>query len=118
MDYEICRERHRIRRDRAWNETDVEQGLGVYNRTVEEGEFERWFYEDSGFEDDGVHIAVERIPERFRGLVLSALESRRQNLLRMTGARHPQPVRAASPRRRPGPVIRTPTCQSTGSGSS
>ena len=27
-----------------------------------------WFYGDSGFEEDGVHIKVERIPESWRGL--------------------------------------------------
>ena len=69
MDFEICRERHRGRRSRDWAKTDVDAGWASYNRTVDEGEFERWFYEDSGFEDDGVHIAVERIPERFRGLI-------------------------------------------------
>ncbi|MGA8219525.1 MAG: glycosyltransferase family 2 protein [Solirubrobacterales bacterium] len=69
MDFEICRERHRTRKDRAWNETDVAEGWAAYNRTVDDGEFERWFYEDSGFEEDGVHIVVERIPDSFRGLV-------------------------------------------------
>ena len=68
LDFEVCRERHRIRRDRTWNETDVGEGWAYYNRTVDEGEFETWFYEDSGFEDDGVHMAVERIPESFRGV--------------------------------------------------
>ncbi len=68
MDYEICRARHDSRRDRAWSELDRDRGLGVRNWPTEEGAFERWFYEDSGFEDDGVHIAVERIPESYRGL--------------------------------------------------
>ncbi|MGA9371044.1 MAG: glycosyltransferase family 2 protein [Solirubrobacterales bacterium] len=68
MDFELCRERHRIRRDRVWKETDVDEGWASYNRTVEEGEFESWFYGDSGFEEDGVEIVVERIPESFRGL--------------------------------------------------
>ena len=31
-------------------------------------EFERWFYEDSGFENDGIHIVLERIPAGWRGL--------------------------------------------------
>ncbi len=68
MDYEICRARHLSRRDRAWSELDRDRGLGVGNSPTEEGTFGRWFYEDSGFEDDGVQIAVERIPESFRGL--------------------------------------------------
>ena len=68
MDFDVCRERHRIRKERPWNEIDLGQGWASYNRTVEEREFERWFYEDSGFEEDGVHIVVERIPESWRGL--------------------------------------------------
>ena len=68
MDFEICRERHRGRRARAWNETDLGEGWAAYNRTVEGNEFENWFYGDSGFEEDGVHIKVERIPESWRGL--------------------------------------------------
>ncbi len=68
MDFEICRERHRGRRARAWNETDLGEGWAAYNRTVEGNEFENWFYGDSGFEEDGVHIRVERIPESWRGL--------------------------------------------------
>jgi hypothetical protein len=69
MDYEICRTRHLSRMDRAGSEPDREEGLGVSYWPTEEGDFERWFYEDSGFEEDGVHIAVERIPEDFRGIV-------------------------------------------------
>jgi len=69
LDFEICRARHQVRRERAWGEVDMEKGWASYNRTVEEGEFEHWFFEDSGFEDDGVHIAVERIPESWRGLL-------------------------------------------------
>jgi hypothetical protein len=68
MDFEICRERHRGRRDRAWNENDLGEGWASYNRTVEGDEFDGWFYGDSGFEQDGVHIEVERIPESWRGL--------------------------------------------------
>ena len=56
-------------RTRAWNEKDVSEGWASYNRTVDEGEFESWFYEDIGFdEEEGGHITVERIPESFRGL--------------------------------------------------
>ena len=68
MDYEICRARHLSRMDDAWSELDREEVLSVSKWPAAGGDFERWFYEDSGFEDDGVHIAVERIPESFRGL--------------------------------------------------
>ena len=30
--------------DRAWNERDLDEGWAAHNRTVEEGEFEPWFY--------------------------------------------------------------------------
>jgi Glycosyl transferase family 2 len=68
MDFDLCRERHGVRRERAWNGLDLDEGWASYNRTTEEGEFERWFYEDSGFEDEGIHIVLERIPEDWRGL--------------------------------------------------
>ena len=68
MDFDICRERHRGRSGRAWNEADVGEGWAAYNRTAEGDEFDSWFYGDSGFEQDGVHINVERIPESWRGL--------------------------------------------------
>ena len=68
MDYEICRARHLSRRERAWSELDHEQGTGVHNWPSAEGDFERWFYENSGFEEDGVHIVVEPIPEEWKGL--------------------------------------------------
>jgi glycosyl transferase family 2 len=68
MDFDLCRERHRGRRGRAWNEADVGEGWAAYNRTAEGDEFDSWFYGDSGFEQDGVHINVERIPESWRGL--------------------------------------------------
>ncbi len=68
MDFEVCRERHRLRSRREWNDRDLRAGWASYNRTVENGEFERWFYEDSGFEDEGIHIVLERIPESWKGL--------------------------------------------------
>jgi hypothetical protein len=67
MDLGICRERHRVRRGRRWGERDLEEGWAAYNRWVEEGELEEWFYTDSGFEKAGVHIVLERIPEAWRG---------------------------------------------------
>lgn len=68
MDYDVCLERHRMRRRRAWNESDLSAGWATHNRVVDPDEFERWFYEDSAFEDAGIRIAVERIPPSWRGL--------------------------------------------------
>jgi Glycosyl transferase family 2 len=68
MDFEICHARHSSRTGRAWSERDRREGTGVYNWPAEKVEFEHWFYEDSGFEQDGVRIRVERIPQSFRGL--------------------------------------------------
>jgi hypothetical protein len=68
MDFELCRARHLSRKDRPWSEVDRRGGFGVNNWPTEEDEFERWFYENSGFEDDGVRIVVERIPESWKGL--------------------------------------------------
>jgi hypothetical protein len=66
VDYEICRRRHLTRRDRAWNERDLDQGWAVHNRLAEGEEFDRWFYEDSCF--SGIEIRLEPIPERWRGV--------------------------------------------------
>jgi hypothetical protein len=68
LDFDLCRQRHEVRRDRAWNRIDLDQGWASYNRTTAEGEFEHWFYEDSGFESEGVRIVLEPIPESWRGL--------------------------------------------------
>jgi lipopolysaccharide biosynthesis glycosyltransferase len=67
MDYAICRERHRHRRAREWNQRDVAYGWANHNLLAEGEEFDRWFYEDSSFE--GISIELERIPARWRGLV-------------------------------------------------
>jgi hypothetical protein len=68
MNFVVCRERHRVWKDRAWNETDVSEGLASYDRTVDEGDFETRLYENSGFEEDRAPITVERMPQSFRGL--------------------------------------------------
>ena len=62
MDFHLCRERHRIRRRRKWNELDVEQGWALHNRLADETEFDRWFYWQSGFDELGVRVLPERIP--------------------------------------------------------
>jgi Glycosyl transferase family 2 len=68
LDFEICRARHELRGERSWGERDLDENWAAYNRIAEGEEFERWFYEDSGFEDEGIHIVLERIPESWRGL--------------------------------------------------
>lgn len=69
MDYEICRARHRHRDQRAWNSRDVTAGWAKHNLLTGGRQFDRWFYEDSSFEDRGIHIVVETIPEAWRGVV-------------------------------------------------
>jgi hypothetical protein len=69
MDYEICRERHRIRGRKPWAETDDREGWAVHNRITEEAAFNRWFYEESGFAGFDVYkVQVEEIPPIWRGL--------------------------------------------------
>jgi hypothetical protein len=68
LDFDVCRERHRLRRERAWGDRDRTEGWAAYNRIADGEEFERWFYEDSGFEEEGIRIVLERIPESWRGL--------------------------------------------------
>jgi hypothetical protein len=65
VDYEICQERHRAWRDRAWSDQDLSRGWAAHNRITDDEEFERWFYEGSSAEEDA-EIVVERIPARWR----------------------------------------------------
>lgn len=67
MDYDICHDRHRMWRERAWNEEDLNGGFSTHNRIADDEEFERWFYTGSCFED-AKEMVVERIPARWRGL--------------------------------------------------
>jgi glycosyl transferase family 2 len=66
VDYEICRERHRTRSRRAWAERDAVEGWAIHNRIVADADFERWFYEDSCFDD--IEIRLEEIPANWRGV--------------------------------------------------
>jgi hypothetical protein len=68
MDYEICQSRHRRWRGRSWNQRDLDEGWGTHNRITEDAEFERWFYEDSCFEQFEIPVEPEPIPEIWRGL--------------------------------------------------
>jgi hypothetical protein len=67
MDYDLCRERHRARSLRRWNERDESEGWAVHNRLADGEEFDHWFESDSGFV--GIPMAFERIPSEWRGLV-------------------------------------------------
>ena len=68
MDYDICLARQQQRARRRWDERDVERRWGDYNQLLDEAEYERWFYEDSGFEEAGISIVCEPIPSSWRGL--------------------------------------------------
>lgn len=65
MDYDICLERHRHRRTRAWNEHDVSEGWASHNRITDEEEFARWFYEDTNA--FWTEMEIEPIPPEWRG---------------------------------------------------
>jgi hypothetical protein len=67
MDFDLCLERHRARRRIPWNQTDLDSGWAVHNRIVDEQEFTRWFYEESGM--SGVPIETEPIPEVWKQVV-------------------------------------------------
>ncbi len=66
MDYDICLERHRTRERRRWADQDEREGWAAHNRIIDDGEFDRWFYEDSYIE--GAEIKLEEIPASWRGL--------------------------------------------------
>ena len=66
MDYAICLERHRVRSRRRWADDDLAWSLARHNRIVEETEFDRWFYSESGFENHGIGIELETVPASWR----------------------------------------------------
>jgi hypothetical protein len=65
MDFDICRERHRTRSRRSWDERDAREGWAAHNRIADGERFERWFDEDSSF--PGVEMKPEEIPAAWRG---------------------------------------------------
>ena len=66
MDYDICLTRHRRLSARTWSAETTASGWAAHNRVTDEQEFERWFTEESS--DTNIGIALERIPEAWRGL--------------------------------------------------
>jgi hypothetical protein len=66
VDYDICLARHKLRRRRRWARDDLQLGWAGHNRITDAAQFERWFYEDSGFAN--IEIAPEPIPPSWRGL--------------------------------------------------
>lgn len=68
LDHDLCRERHRTWRSWAWHERDRNRGQGAHNRIADGPEFEHWYYNEGCFEEPA-ELAVERIPEPWRGVV-------------------------------------------------
>lgn len=68
MDFDICRERHSLRRKRSWGKQDLMEGWAVHNRIVRKRAFSRWFYEESGLEAFGIAMEIQQMPPSWRGL--------------------------------------------------
>lgn len=66
VDYEICKQRHRIRSRRPWAEPDQAQAMASHNKLVEGEAFDRWFFSATGWEEQGIAMLVERIPASWR----------------------------------------------------
>jgi hypothetical protein len=67
MDFDICRERHRTRSRRLWAPADAREGWATHNQIADGEAFEKWFYEDSGFE--GFEMRREDIQPIWRDVV-------------------------------------------------
>jgi hypothetical protein len=66
VDYDLCLARHRGRRERAWDQHDLDAGWASHNRITDEEEFERWFYSDGDFPGMAAQITLEPIPRAWR----------------------------------------------------
>jgi hypothetical protein len=64
LDYDACRERHERRSQLAWNQRDYENGWALYNRIIEEDEFDNWFYLDM-ITPGTPRFVLERIPHHW-----------------------------------------------------
>ncbi len=60
MDYDLCLARHQERSQRRWARLDDVNRWSVHNQIVDEEEFARWFYTQSGFEF--FPITIEEMP--------------------------------------------------------
>lgn len=69
MDFDLCLERHRTRRRKQWAELDAREGWAVHNQVVDDEDFARWFYAESGFESWGYKIQPEEIPAPWREVI-------------------------------------------------
>jgi hypothetical protein len=65
-DYDICLERHRLRSQRQWADRDARDRWAIHNQIADAAEFDRWFYDDSCFDD--IEIRLEEIPSTWRGV--------------------------------------------------
>ena len=68
MDYEICRDRHALRRKRRWGEKDIREGWAAHHRIRTPWGFRKWFYRESGLEAEGISMEIQEIPAQWRGL--------------------------------------------------
>ena len=68
MDYDLCLARQQERARRLWDARDVAERWGSYNQVEAEHDYEHWFYEETGFDDAGIHMVLERIPQSWRGI--------------------------------------------------
>ena len=66
MDFDVCLDRHRVRSQKPWADRDTKRSWAIHNRITEVEAFERWFYEDSCFEN--LQITPEPIPDIWRSL--------------------------------------------------
>jgi hypothetical protein len=66
LDYEECRKRHAIRRQREWAEDDLSRKYAVHNLLDAGDEFEDWFLGKKNGLDD-TPVILERVPDHWEG---------------------------------------------------
>ena len=101
MDYEICRDRHLSRKDRAWSERDQRKGTGVNNWPTDGWRLRALVLREQRIRTGRRAHTRRAHPGKLQGSVLNTLESRR-NPIRTLGARVRNLVRRA--RRLPDPI--------------
>jgi hypothetical protein len=69
MDFEVSYQRLEHHRERSYCDDDIRTGRGRQNRPASRTEFEDWFYRDSCFEEFGVRVEPEPIPEIWKEVV-------------------------------------------------